>query len=226
MSHGPLVWIVREARKAGLRLDYEAMRKMKCCDDDFDNVDTWKATVNSSNHVPVPELKVTDVGSPGRESSPAYGVGPEANGEAKITSAFKQALHKAATHGKLHDCLLFNNGLPPASVISWKIMEYLPFRRMDLQPDGTWLSISWPLPKGEVRDIPDGAWIHSSALQRMNADKDYRPGNLIIGGGGRGVRKAPPELGIGQWDVLREKGDPVGEVWVKKNKIEVMESEK
>lgn len=94
-------------------------------------------------------------------------------------------------------------------------MEYLPFRRMDLRPDGSWISISWPLPKGEVRDIPDDACIHTSALRRMTVNPDYRPGNLIIGGGGRGVRKAKAEYGIGQWDVLREEGDPVGEVWVR-----------
>lgn len=50
----------------------------------------------------------------------------------------------------------------------------------------------------------------------MEANANYRPGNLIVGGGGRGVRRAPPELGMGQWEVLRGKGDPVGEVYVRK----------
>lgn len=50
----------------------------------------------------------------------------------------------------------------------------------------------------------------------MEADPTYRPGNLIVGGGGRGVRRAPEELGIGQWEVLRGKGDPVYEVYVRK----------
>lgn len=95
-------------------------------------------------------------------------------------------------------------------------MEYLPFRRMDLQPDNSWKSISWPLPKGEVRDIPNGAWIHISALRRMESHPDYRPGNLIVGGGGRGSRKAPERYGIGSWKALREEGDPVGEVIIRK----------
>ena len=226
LSHAPLVWIVREARKAGLRFDYDAMRKMKCCEDEFDDVGRWNAILNSADSMQVPQLKVTGVGASESESSAAVGVGTNTNTETDSPSAFRRALQGAATRGRIHDCLLFNNGLPAGSVISWKIMEYLPFRRMDLQPDGTWSSISWPLPKGEVRDIPDGAWVHCSALQRMNSDKDYRPGNLIIGGGGRGVRKAPPELGIGQWDILREEGDPVGEVWVKKEKIETNENGK
>jgi hypothetical protein len=49
----------------------------------------------------------------------------------------------------------------------------------------------------------------------MHADPSYRPGNLIVGGGGRGVRVAPPEFGIGSWKLLREEGDPVGECWVR-----------
>ena len=91
-------------------------------------------------------------------------------------------------------------------------MEYLPFRRMDLRPDGSWKAISLPLPRGEVRDIPENAVIHHSAIQRMEANEGYRPGNLIIGGGGRGVRKAPKAFGIGEWEVLKGHDDPVGKV--------------
>lgn len=50
----------------------------------------------------------------------------------------------------------------------------------------------------------------------MEADPNYRPGNLIIGGGGRGVRKAPKEYGTGNWEVLKGEGDPVGMVYVRK----------
>lgn len=50
-------------------------------------------------------------------------------------------------------------------------MEYLPFRRMDLQEDGSWKAIIWPLPKGEVRDIPNNALIHGSVIKRMEADR-------------------------------------------------------
>lgn len=89
-------------------------------------------------------------------------------------SEFQQFLHRAATKGILHDCLEFNNGLGVGSVLSWRTMEYLPFRRMDLRPDGSWKAISMPLPRGEVRDIPENAWIHHSAIQRMEANEGYR----------------------------------------------------
>jgi hypothetical protein len=95
-------------------------------------------------------------------------------------------------------------------------MEYLPFRRMDLQQDGTWKAIRWPLPKGETRDIPANATIHCSVIKRMRADPTYRPGNLIVGGGGRGVRRAPEELGMGKWVVACEHGHQVGECFVRK----------
>lgn len=49
----------------------------------------------------------------------------------------------------------------------------------------------------------------------MEADPTYRPGNLIVGGGGRGVRFAPKAYGTGKWKLLREAGDPIGEVWVR-----------
>jgi hypothetical protein len=112
---------------------------------------------------------------------------------------FHKRWHFAATKGRIHDVLQFGNGANRMSVISWNIMEYMPFRRMDLQEDGTWKAIIWPLPKGETRDIPANAVVHSSVIKRMLADPTYRPGNLICGGGGRGVRQAPKDMGIGKW---------------------------
>lgn len=94
-------------------------------------------------------------------------------------------------------------------------MEYLPFRRMDLRPDGSWKPISWPLPRGETRDIPATARIHHSAIERMQEDQAYRPGNLIVGGGGRGMKKAPDRYGIGQWKVVSYENDPVREIYVR-----------
>lgn len=96
-------------------------------------------------------------------------------------------------------------------------MEYLPFRRMDLQPDGSWKAIRWPLPMGETRDIPSNAQIHRSVIRRMQTNPDYRPGNLIIGGGGRGVRKAPSKYGMGDWDKCKNHDDPVTETYQRTN---------
>ena len=57
--------------------------------------------------------------------------------------------------------------------------------------------------------------IHHSVIKRMEADPNYRPGNLIVGGGGRGVRIAPKEYGMGTWNAVHEPGHLVGEAYVK-----------
>ena len=222
LSHGPLVWMVREAQRAGLDFDSEKMMRLNCCDDDFE---MEPPTLVTAQGQPIPQVQVTS--SPDYSNPPDLfrsphsavdtpGWAPGLQPEPPKQSTFLQNLHMAATKGVLHDCLKYNNGLSRGSVISWKVMEYMPFRRMDLRPDGSWKAISLPLPMGETRDIPDNAWIHHSAIKRMQADEHYRPGNLIIGGGGRGVRKAPKEVGIGEWVVLKNGGDPIGEVHVRK----------
>jgi uncharacterized protein (DUF2235 family) len=132
---------------------------------------------------------------------------------------FHHLLRQAHT-APIHDSLAFGGGLPHASVLAWKVMEYLPFRRMDLRADGSWKPIRWPLPCGEVRDIPPDARVHGSVVRRMLEDEGYRPGNLIVGGGGRGMRRAPKEAGMGEWLCVKEEGDVVGEVWVRKDRRE------
>jgi hypothetical protein len=89
------------------------------------------------------------------------------------------------------------------------------------------IAIRWPLPRGEVRDIPADAKIHCSVIERLNTDEDYRPGNLImLGTGGRGHRVAPKEMGKGEWVSWQNTGDPVSEIFVsKKYADEVKEKE-
>ncbi|KIX95043.1 uncharacterized protein Z520_09353 [Fonsecaea multimorphosa CBS 102226] len=129
--------------------------------------------------------------------------------------SFQQNLENCYAASTLHDCLTYNGGLPRGTVCFWKLMEYLPFRRMDLQ-DGKWKAIRWPLPMGETRDIPDDAQIHISVIRRMQADPTYRPGNLIVGGGGRGVRRAPEKYGIGKWESHMWEGDIIKHTFVRK----------
>jgi hypothetical protein len=71
---------------------------------------------------------------------------------------------------------------------------------------------------GETRDIPDDAQIHISVIRRMQANPHYRPGNLIVGGGGRGVRKAPEKYGIGDWLPHRHEGDIVRHTVVRRQR--------
>lgn len=210
LSHAPLVWMVQEARKAGLELDERKMKQFQCLEE-YDG-----------DYTPIREeiaaLRHGSVCQDGNDDNPeAFRTGPDEKQRSAASRDFWHALHTSSTKGIMHDCLEFNQGLPAMSVLSWRIMEWLPFRRMDLQPDGSWKPIRWPLPRGEVRDVPLNAEIHVSAIRRMQADPKYRPGNVIVGGGGRGVRFAPEEAGMGDWVIFKNEGDVVRETYVRKD---------
>jgi hypothetical protein len=218
LSHVPLVWMVREAQKAGLEFDEEKLEALSCCHEDAmpggraqDNVPTIEVDPAS------PSLIDGDANTSSGITGYTDDQNILAHHQQLPDTHFHRHLHDAATKGRMHDVLQFNNGANRVGVVSWNIMEYLPFRRMDLQEDGGWKAIRWPLPKGETRDIPANAVIHSSVIKRMRADPNYRPGNLIVGGGGRGVRRAPDEYGMGKWVVACEEGHPVGECFVRRH---------
>ncbi|EXJ91016.1 hypothetical protein A1O1_04123 [Capronia coronata CBS 617.96] len=182
LSHVPLVWMVLEAERAGLRFDPSKMADCSCLPD-----------------------KLGECGERLRDHV--------------CSKHFLQHLEDCSSHGLVHDCLEIDHGLTWGDVFFWRIMEYLPFRRMDLH-HGKWRAIRWPLPMGETRDIPADAHIHNSVIKRMQACTDYRPGNLIVGGGGRGVRKAPEKYGIGEWVPHSFEGDPVRETLVREHSPE------
>lgn len=185
LSHAPLVWMVHEAQWAGLRFDPDKLSQGGCWDGPSD--------------LPI---------QPGDDTE-------EGEGATAPGSGLFDRLHLSATRGVLHNLLQFGQGLPPASVLLWRVMEYLPLGRMHLQADGSWNLVHWPLPCGAVRDIPKEAEIHASAIRRMQSDPNYRPGNLIGGGGGR-AKRAPARSGIGEWTASMHEDDPVLGTYVKK----------
>lgn len=149
LSHGPLVWMVTEAQKAGLNFDRDMMMDLKCEMEDFDEPDEPynSALAGNANN---PKVEITSSSnsnffgnSKSEKQDPGWapGLAPEN----PKRSEFHERLHQAFTKGQLHNCLEYKNGLPWTSVLSWKAMEYMPFRRMDLQPDGSWKAISFPL---------------------------------------------------------------------------------
>ncbi|KAM0433904.1 hypothetical protein ACHAPT_003847 [Fusarium lateritium] len=207
-SHIPLAWMVREAQKAGLPFDAEKVSEMGCC-----AAHEWSEEPDRGRLTSIPDLRVSSNGGPSRTPT----MPNDEKTEKESHSHFHDIMHGACS-ARIHDSLEYGQGLGTMAVTAWKIMEFLPFRRMDLQSDGSWRPIRWPLPCGEVRDIPDGVRVHGSVIRRMKMDEKYRPGNLIIGGGGRGVRRASEEHGMGEWECVAEEGDPIGEIWVRKKK--------
>ncbi|TID27505.1 hypothetical protein E6O75_ATG00272 [Venturia nashicola] len=145
LSHVPLVWMVREAERAGLRFDPNKVRALNCSPEDYPT--KRRKTI-------VPQIAIEPTSPPEDAATTTNGIHlpasfPADDLPAEAPSNFQRLLTQAATRGRIHDVLQFNQGASPLSVLSWNIMEYLPFRRMDLQPNGTWRSITWPLPKGE-----------------------------------------------------------------------------
>jgi hypothetical protein len=230
--------MIREAERADLHFDPVKLRALNCCPEDQDQIERDPMPSQSRRGTVVPEIEIITA-SPSIEHVPEFDRGGlpgpvyrttkerkgKADGGEPTMSKFENAIHSSAISGHIHDVLTFSPATSRLSTIAWNIMEYLPFRRMDLQPDGSWKSITWPLPKGEVRDVPDDVVVHGSVLRRLKHDEDYRPGNLIVGGGGRGVRYAPEDYGIGSWKLLREEGNPVGECWVRAEKAKRVETE-
>lgn len=224
-SHVPLVWMVREAMKAGLAFDMEKVVAMGCSEV-LGGEDDASQRVPIATPAPAPAVPAIHVEASSPPASPNEEHVPEAeshdtslitavDAEDHQISGFHKMMHKAHC-SRIHDSLSLDCGMSFASVLSWKVMEYMPFRRMDLQADGTWKPIRWPLPCGEVRDIPDNVRVHGSVIRRMKEDDAYRPGNLIVGGGGRGCRVAPKSYGMGEWECVANPGDPVGEVFKKR----------
>ena len=61
---------------------------------------------------------------------------------------------------------------------AWWLLEYLPKSAKYREWPERKTYFGWYIPDGEPRFIPDGAVIHESALQRMDAMPGYRPVNL------------------------------------------------
>ncbi|KAK4186267.1 hypothetical protein QBC35DRAFT_501591 [Podospora australis] len=237
-SHVPLVWMVHEAMKAGLHFDVDKVREMGCLEalhgEEEENAAREKQDRGDEDIAPhdtsIPNIMVRSSSMSTPKLLQQSSFKDSFNGNASHSEGskekaadkpltFREMMHRAHT-ARIHDSLEFDCGLSKTSVLAWKIMEYLPFRRMDLQSDGSWKPIRWPLPGGEVRDIPDGCRVHGSVIRRMQTDPKYRPGNLIIGGGGRGVRVAGEEHGMGDWVCVQNDGCPIGEIFMKSEEVE------
>jgi hypothetical protein len=149
LSHAPLVWMVREAQKAGLVFDPEKMQERGCYYvDDLHLKRPSKARGRTSRneHLSVPVIEVNDAILP---VSPILEdvTGDDSDGvfegaSLKCTSIRKSAgnekfvdyLHSSSTRGQIHDSLQRKHGTPTLTVLQWNFMEFLPFRRMVRYP--------------------------------------------------------------------------------------------
>lgn len=125
LSHVPLVWIVHEAQRAGLDFDPAKMEI-------FDCLDGSSGSVSATN---LPTIEVSTTGGEAKAASQTVELGNR--------ECFKTILEDAVTKATVHDCLRYNGGLSWSGTFRWTLMEYLPFRRLDLGDDGKWKPIRW-----------------------------------------------------------------------------------
>lgn len=165
-SHVPLIYMIRQAERAGLTFDPEKLIEMGLAeaiiDQDINN-NTNGARRGTTGETQVPDIRIDVSGSsPTASPNEKQAERAQANwshfnnvrdfgkSEEAPRRPFHDMLHKAHV-ARIHDSLEFSSDLGIIPVLSWKFMEYLPFRRMDLQTDGSWKPIRWPLPGGETR---------------------------------------------------------------------------
>lgn len=119
LSHGPLVWMVREAIKAGLCFDKRKLLDLCYMEDESGYFGEVNFAGNGAQSQPVPQVQIN---SPGGSPTDVTG-STEVAGPEVAPSAFRQALIDSATTSKCHDCLEFGGGLKAGSVIWWNMME-------------------------------------------------------------------------------------------------------
>jgi len=155
--------MIREAQRAGLHFDPVKLKALNCAPDEDENLGQPQQRDNDAGDIPDIEInppspdinfdfrndsKTTDGSTqpPMQQPKASEDVAHNAPDE----STFLKILHHASTKSTVHDVLIFGGGETRFSVMSWWILEILPFRRLDLRPNGSWQSIRWPLPRGKL----------------------------------------------------------------------------
>lgn len=122
------------AIKSGLRFNEDKMKKLGC----------WEYTMEAARKTHAPDIPTIEVSNAPDKTPKQQEINDRLSKDMQIAmqTSFKERMHRAIT-GKIHDCLEFGHGTPRISVLIWRMMEWLPFRRMDLLEDGSWKPIRW-----------------------------------------------------------------------------------
>ncbi|KAJ1715166.1 hypothetical protein NYO67_2718 [Aspergillus flavus] len=118
---------------------------------------------------------------------------------------------QAAEQAEIHDSLGYDFGRG-LEVLFWRMMEYMPFKRPKVSPDGEVHETRWH-GRGLRRPLPPAAKIHSSVLHRLRYDPEYKPYNLGMGNKGTAKEQDDEQREIGQWRRIAH--GKLCEYWVK-----------
>lgn len=116
-----------------------------------------------------------------------------------------------AEQSQVHDSLDFDSG-KGLTTFFWRLLEYLPFQRRLVQPDGSVITSRWHR-RGQRRPLPARALIHGSVVRKLRQDPDYRPYNLGLGLKPDMRDYKEEDRDIGKWEQVRSDG--VREYWLR-----------
>ncbi|KNG81946.1 hypothetical protein ANOM_008867 [Aspergillus nomiae NRRL 13137] len=173
LSHIPLVWMVQEAKRAGLQFDEQKLKRFECREESFGGSSHIRTGSRHSEHLsPYPNHHSEGLTSTQRVASDST----LNQTDLSSWSSSHTALELSRNEGVLPDPLAFNNDLSTVSVLKRCLLEYLPLRRVKLQSDESWRPIRWPPSRGTARNIPRDAQIHVSVGRRTDANPNCRQG--------------------------------------------------
>lgn len=158
-SHVPLVWMVHEAMKAGLKFDPDKVREMGCAaalDEtsmtpaDAQENERPAADGTAEQRPAIPNIVVRSpststpklfqrAGFGGKKTNAATNSPTTSSSSSSSSSSnsagdprtFEETMHRAQV-ARIHDCLEFGGGLGWTSVLGWKFMEYVPEPQLPL----------------------------------------------------------------------------------------------
>ncbi|KAF4161147.1 hypothetical protein CNMCM6069_006110 [Aspergillus lentulus] len=127
------------------------------------------------------------------------------------TSEKGQDIVRRAERAKIHDSLDYDSGRPTEAFF-WRFLEWIPFKRPKITPDGSVKMTRWQA-RGSRRPLPKDAKIHGSVIRRLRAEPSYRPYNLGLGNKPNEMDKAEEDRNIGEWRQIENDG--LRDYWVK-----------
>ena len=190
-SHISLMWMVNEALLAGLTFDDDQVHPLFVDVPSSSSSSASTTTATTSNHA----CSRRRSRRPHSESLPAPN-------EASLSKA---------ELAQTHDSLDYDSG-KGFTTFFWRLLEYLPFRRRLVQPDGTIIVSRWHR-CGQRRPLPPRALIHGSAVRKLRQDADYRPYNLGMGVRPQAQKFQAQDRNIGAWE--QRGADGVRQYWVR-----------
>jgi uncharacterized protein (DUF2235 family) len=110
---------------------------------------------------------------------------------------YDREIVRAAEKAHIHDSLGYDFGRG-LETLFWRILEYLPFKRPKVAPDGKVHETRWH-GRGLRRPLPPSAKIHGSVLHRLRWDPEYRPYNLGLGNKPTMKEQQEEQREIGRW---------------------------